>query len=87
MLSLSSGGEKKLVEGNRPEQLWVLLTRHLIDKERSGEFIHVYASEVEPHETNGRSDSGDTPDLAVRATYTSSTHTLVRKLSEVLKSG
>ena len=85
-LSLSSGSEKKLGEGNGPEQLWVLLTRHLVDKERSGEFIHVYASEVEPYEMNRRSNPGNTTDLALKATYTSSTHMLVREVPEVLKS-
>lgn len=77
MLSLSSPKDRKPGEADQPEQLWVLLTRHLVDKQRSKEFINLHASEEEHQEGDGRHNIDDMTNVSLKATYTSSTHVLV----------
>ncbi|KAL5521398.1 hypothetical protein ACEPAG_9324 [Sanghuangporus baumii] len=58
-------------------ELWVLLTRHIVDKHRSGEFIALHVVQVEQEETGGDNGAVNAA-LGLKGLYTSSTHTLTR---------
>ncbi|OCB90124.1 cysteine proteinase [Sanghuangporus baumii] len=75
---VSEIGEMKMAR-RQDHELWVLLTRHIVDKHHLGEFIALHVVQVEQDETRG--DDGAVHaalDLKQKGLYTSSTHTLTR---------
>ncbi|KAL0955704.1 hypothetical protein HGRIS_001924 [Hohenbuehelia grisea] len=59
------------------EEVWVLLTRHLNDTHRSGEYISLKV-QFEDNIATNKKGSADLTKVAVKSTYTNSTHVLVR---------
>ncbi|TDL23115.1 cysteine proteinase [Rickenella mellea] len=55
------------------DEVWVLLTRHIVDKSRQEEYIAIH---VQPEETGAQ--NGDSLGRQLKGVYTSSTHALAR---------
>ncbi|KAI5121454.1 hypothetical protein M0805_009562 [Coniferiporia weirii] len=73
-MSVSDPSKREGRGEQETNELWVLLTRHIVDKQREGEFIAVHAVQLE-HEEAERTIGGE---LNLKGTYTNSTHTLTR---------
>ncbi|RDB24959.1 Calpain-like protease palB/RIM13 [Hypsizygus marmoreus] len=68
------------------EEIWVLLTRHVVDSSRTSDFISLKV-EVED-DLKGSAIAVDRTTIAAKGTYTNSTHVLVRtKILESQSSG
>ncbi|KAL5504667.1 RIM13 [Sanghuangporus vaninii] len=75
---VSEIGEMKMAR-RQDLELWVLLTRHIVDKHHLEEFIALHVVQVEQEETGGDDGAVNAAlDLKRKGLYTSSTHTLTR---------
>ncbi|KAJ6590028.1 hypothetical protein DFH09DRAFT_1307482 [Mycena vulgaris] len=70
---------------NAEEEVWVLLTRHVVDTRRTSDFISVRAQLED--DLTGSADSGDHRKIATKGTYTNSTHVLARTRLALQSSG
>ncbi|KAJ7125274.1 hypothetical protein C8R44DRAFT_875091 [Mycena epipterygia] len=61
---------------NDEEEVWVLLTRHVVDTRRTSDFISLRVQLED--DLTGSADSGDQRKIATKGTYTNSTHVLAR---------
>ncbi|EJD08078.1 cysteine proteinase [Fomitiporia mediterranea MF3/22] len=76
-LDLSSGPQDPKPNRRHEHELWILLSRHIVDKQHAGEFIAVHAIQLEQEEAR-REVGTASADLDVKGTYTSNTHSLIR---------
>ncbi|KAJ7603725.1 hypothetical protein B0H17DRAFT_1222383 [Mycena rosella] len=70
---------------NAEEEVWVLLTRHVVDTRRTSDFISLRVQLED--DLAGSADSGDHRKIATKGTYTNSTHVLARTRLALQSSG
>ncbi|KAG9221284.1 hypothetical protein CCMSSC00406_0008881 [Pleurotus cornucopiae] len=76
-LQLLFEAEKRGDMGDEPDEIWILLTRHLYKTNQTSEYISAKV-DIEDVLATQTSSSVDLDRVAVKGTYTNSTHVLVR---------